>query len=70
LQLSPDPRQYLARFINNRRIARKQDFMAVYELNTGTMPHSELIVSAGGDTLAANIAIGRPTGAPGTFSDH
>jgi mitochondrial fission protein ELM1 len=39
----------------------------IYGIDAATLPKGDLIVSAGGDTIAANIALARLTGAPNIF---
>jgi hypothetical protein len=39
----------------------------IYGIDAATLPKADLIVSAGGDTIAANIALARLTGSPNIF---
>lgn len=65
------PRLVPARLLStltNRDMAPRMLLQRVYGIDAGTLPHADLIVSAGGDTLAANIAISRlKGGAPNLF---
>lgn len=61
------PTSVLAWLTNNRRVASQSILKRLYGLDLDSFALPDLIVSAGGDTLAANIALARVTGAANIF---
>jgi mitochondrial fission protein ELM1 len=51
----------------NRRASPAFVLKRIYGIDAATLPKADLIVSAGGDTIAANIALARLTGSPNIF---
>jgi mitochondrial fission protein ELM1 len=61
------PGRFLAWLTKGRRLDPSTILSRVYGVAVHEFPRPDLIVSAGGDTLAANIALARLTGAPNIF---
>lgn len=51
----------------NRSVSPATVLKLVYGIDAASVPKADLIVSAGGDTIAANIALARLTGTPNIF---
>ena len=54
-------------FLSNRGVPPARILTAIYGLSPARLPRADLVVSAGGDTLAANIAAARLLGVPNLF---
>ncbi len=61
------PARFLAWLTHGRHLDPEIILKRVYGVGLHEVPHPDLIVSAGGNTLAANIALARLTGAPNIF---
>jgi mitochondrial fission protein ELM1 len=61
------PGRFLAWLTDGRRLDPSTILSRVYGVTVHDVPRPDLIVSAGGDTLAANIALARLTGSPNIF---
>ncbi len=61
------PGRFLAWLTEGRRLHPSTILSRVYGVAVHEVPRPDLIVSAGGDTLAANIALARLTGSPNIF---
>ncbi|OYX98683.1 MAG: hypothetical protein B7Y80_14420 [Hyphomicrobium sp. 32-62-53] len=61
------PTDVLAWLTKSRRLAPRAILRGLYGLDLDDLARPDLIVSAGGDTLAANIALARATGAANIF---
>ncbi len=67
LKLSPVFPGRLLSWVLSGSVSPELVLKAAYGIEPGTIPRPDLIISSGGRTLAANVALARLTGAPNIF---
>lgn len=61
------PGRVLAALINNAGVAPARILNLAYGIDAAALPRTDLVVSSGGNTIAANISAAKLLGAPGIF---